>query len=226
MPDPSMGMPMPARRRSGSPFESAAAVISYKQMEYFRQPLYDRVNLATGALTGDVNFFATPNGGSATLIRYQTAAAVTKTYRDTNLPSQGQDPNRDYAVYGIAIGIVPASHAAATAANIRLDKDVIKEGGSIVIKVSGNKEILRCPLLGIPELNSESSSSTTATNTTVLGGPIFQHRFYPMTTRDGRPWLLPKATILQVTMTFDGALTLSQSNDIIVWFDADIRRPL
>lgn len=220
---PSMG---PIARPGASPFTNAAGVITYKQMEYFRQPLYDRVNLGT-SVSGDVNFFATPNGGSATLIRYQTAGSVTKTYRDTNLPSQGQDPNRDYAIYGLAIAIVPITHTpAANAVNIRVDKDVLKEGGSLLVKVSGSKEILRCPLIGIPELNAEMAASTTANNSSVFGGPVTPHRFYPMTTRDGRPWLLSKGTILQVSMTFDGTLTLQQNNDIYVWFDADIRRPL
>ncbi len=209
-----------------SPFTRATGVISYSQMEYFRQPLYDRVNLGT-SVSGDVNFFSVANGGTATLIRYQTAASVTKTYRDSNLPSSNQDPNRDYAIYGIAIGIIPINHTPATnAVNVRVDKDVIKEGGAILVKVSGNKELLRVPILGIPELNAEAAASTTATNSTVFGGPMRSQAFYPMTTRDGRPWLLPRGTIIQVTMTFDGTLTLQQNNDIIVWFDADVRRPL
>lgn len=212
--------------RKPSSFQAAAPVLRTDDREYFRQPLYDRVNLPV-SLSGDVSFFTVPNGGSATLIRFGGTATVNKTYRDTNLPSQNQDPNRDYAVYGCAIGLVPASHTvtAATAATIRVDKDNIKENGSLVVKVSGNKEILRIPLIGIPELNAESAVASTATGSTVFGGPIgSRYGFYPLTTRRGQPMLITKGTILQVTMTFDGTTTLTQSFDAVLWIDSDQRR--
>ncbi len=209
-----------------APYKKSSRVLDPLQKEFFRQPLYDRVNLGT-SLTGDVNFFTTQNGGSATLIRYQTAASVTKTYRDTNLPSQSQDPNKDYMIYGIAMAIVALTRTpAANGVNLRVDKDVIREGGALQIKIGGSKEIFRGPLILLPELNGESSGSTTANNSTVYGSPVYQHRYFPLTDRLGTPFLLEKGTILQCIMTFDGTLTLQQNCDMWLVFDADIRRSI
>lgn len=194
--------------------------------ETFRQPLYDRVNLPT-SLTGDISFFTQPIGASVTLIRYQTAGANTKTYRDTNLTSAGVDTNRDFAIYGISMALIPESHVVtgAQAVNIRKDKDVVKEGGSILIKTSASKEIIRIPLIMIPELNGEIGGSTTATSASVWGGSNNASKSYPLTDRTTKnPFMLPRNTSISVTMTFDGTLTLGQTFDCLVIFDASIQR--
>jgi len=204
-------------------FQQQNMVIRPNDREVFHQPLYDRKNLAS-ALTGEVAFFTKPVGDSDYLITYETGGTKTKTKRDTNLPSNGQDPSKDYSVFGMAVVFTPTARTvAATAATngIRRDKDNIREGGWLNFKVI-DKSILDIPLYMMPELNGESSVSTTANNSTVFGGPQFPQNMWSF----GVPIQLPKSVNFSVVCKWDGTLTLAQSFDMAVVFFAKVRRPI
>ncbi len=196
-------------------------VIDPAQMNKFRQPLYDRLNLAA-ALSGDYRFFTNPIGQSVTLITYETAGARNKTKRDTILQTNGTDNSRDYSVHGIAMALIPNARTVvgtATTNGIRRDKDNIKEAGFLNFKVV-DTNIIDIPLLLIPEINAETAIASTANNATIMGGPA---PFGPMWAF-GEPYHIPKATAFSVTVTFD-TITLSQSFDMLLVFYATVLRP-
>ncbi len=207
----------------GAPGFSAANAVLSNQKEWFRQPLYDRVNLAT-SLTGEYRFFSVPIGTAATLIRYETAGSVAKTKRDTILITQGQDSSKDYSVQGISMALIPnARTVLATAATrgIRRDKDNIREGGWLNFKIV-DKNILDIPLLLIPEANSEGGVSTTGNDATAwaanpAAGPMWNF---------GTQIMLPAGKSFQVTVTWDGTITLAQSFDMYLFFYANVQRPI
>jgi hypothetical protein len=204
-------------------FGAQNQVVRPNDREVFHQPLYDRKELST-TLTGEVSFFTVPVGSADTLIRYETSASVSKTKRDTNLTSNGQDPSKDYSVYGVAMALIPnARTVAATAATngIRRDKDNIREGGWLNFKII-DKNILDIPLLLIPELNAEASVASTANNSTVMGAPTFNVPMWSF----GEPIQIPKATSFSVVCKWDGSLTLAQLFDMYIFFFAKVRRPV
>jgi len=208
----------------GSGFAQRNQVVRPNDREIFHQPLYDRQNLATGSLTGDVSFFVTPVGGSQTLIRYETAASVAKTKRDTNLPSNGQDPSKDYAVFGMACAFIPVQRDVSnnTATDgIRRDIDNIREGGYINFKII-DKQILDLPLILVPEVNAAGAISTTMTATTIYGGAQAMSAMWSF----GEPIMIPKATYFTLKMTFDGTITLNQAYDVYMFLFAKVRRPV
>ena len=210
---------------SGAGFAAQNQVVRPNDREIFHQPLYDRKELSiTTSLTGEVVFFSTPTGSPDTLIRYETAASVAKTKRDTNLSSNGQDPSKDYAVFGIAMALIPNTRtvlATASTNNIRRDKDNIREGGWLNFKII-DKNILDIPLLLIPEVNGEAGASTTVNNGTVFAGPNGAAPMWSF----GEPIMIPKATSFSIKLTFDGTITTQQVFDCYLFLFAKVRRPV
>ena len=203
-------------------FEQKSMVVRPNDREVFHQPLYDRKNLST-SLTGDVAFFTNPIGSAETLVRYETAASITKTKRDTNLPGNGQDASKDYSVFGLSVAFIPAARTVkdtATTDGIRRDKDNIREGGWLNFKIV-DKNICDIPLILIPELNGESGASSTRYGVSIYAGPSFAAPMWSF----GEPIQIPKATNFSVVCKWDGTITLSQSFDMYVIFFAKVRRP-
>jgi len=192
------------------------------------QPLYDRKNLPT-TLSGDIGFFSIPVSSPDTLIRYTTgqagaAGSISKTKRDTNLPSQGQDPNRGYSLAGVSMALIPAARTIkATAATnaIRAEKDTIREAGWLEWKIVDNK-VLEIPLIFIPELNGEGGIMSTASDITTFGGPQFPSKMWPF----GEPITINPGQQFTVVVHFDGSITLGQSYDMILAFFGQQKRPV
>src|SRR5260370_330109 len=81
------------------------------------QALYDRVNYPAAGVAGDLGFFATPLGGSTTLILKtgaRAAAALTKSksFPDTNLPKQGGLPANAFPIHGFSAPYIRRLHRA------------------------------------------------------------------------------------------------------------------
>ena len=204
-------------------FQNSNMVVRPNDREIFHQPLYDRKNLAV-SLSGDVSFFTIPVGAPDTLIRYETAASVNKTKRDTNLPSNGQDPSKDYAVFGVSMALIPAARtvaAVATTRGIRRDKDNIREGGWLNFKII-DKNLLDLPLILVPEINAEASVSTTGNDSTIFGGALWSSPMWSF----GEPILIPKATSFSIVCQWNGTITLAQTFDMYVILFAKVRRPV
>lgn len=181
------------------------------------QPLYDRVNLPV-SLTGSINFYSSPKGQSATLIRGTSASSVVKTLRDTNMESANVVPTKLYKFVGINIAFVHSSKSAATNA---ADRALVRDGGYIRLRIV-DKDLLILPLLCIPELNPISAVSTTATASTIFGevggGRASMYKFpVPIT-------LQPYETFT-VALEFDGTSTLSNTLDLYMVLQAYMRRP-
>jgi hypothetical protein len=216
-------MPIVKRTVSGAIAQQKGNdVVSYGSTNKFRQPVYDRVNLPT-SLTGEVPFFTNQIGASVTLIRYETAGAVAKTKRDTNLANQGADNSREYEIMGIAMALIPnARTVLATAATrgIRRDKDNIKEGGWLNFKVV-NTNVLDIPLLLIPEINAESGVATTGNDATAWGGPAPAGPMWNF----GESYRIPRGTNFSLTCKWDGTITLAQSFDMYLFLFANVYQP-
>lgn len=210
-------------KQLGRGFGAGNAVLRAGDREIFRQPLYDRKNLVASATTlpASVSFFTKPSGDSDTLIRYQTAASVTKTKRDTNLPSNGQDPGRDYTLVGIGCSLIPLKRTASdtNAQNITSDKYVIKENGYLIFKIV-DKEILTLPLTLLPEVNPEGGASTTVTSSTAYGNSPAALPMWPF----GDRIMLPRGQNFNVSVYFDSG-TMQQAFDMAIYLFADMRRP-
>lgn len=208
-------------------FQQKNLPIDRSRKEYFRQPVYDRISLGT-SLTGAFKWFTNPIGASQTVIRYETAAAVAKSLRDTNLVNAGVDQSKDYAFYGIGCALIPKTHNPASqtyARSVRSDKDLIKEGGYLTLTLMGTKRVLELPMIMLPEMNAEQGVSATTTASTFYGGPSFSKNFYPLVNRDGEPMAIPAGTSFGVEGVWDGTITLGQEFDMVIMFDADVRRP-
>jgi hypothetical protein len=201
-------------------FKKANQIFNPDNKEVFVQSLWDRVGLAS-SLTGTENFFSVQKGGSDTLITYRTAASKAKTLRDTNLPQSGADNNRDYLLFGLTMALFPLDHDPDTTATkaIRADKDYIREGGYLIFKI-GDKQIMECPLIEIPELNSESAIASTASSSTIYGGPRFTSPFKNFQ----EPIPLRRGDVINMTVTWDGTITLQQVFDMMLLFPALTRR--
>lgn len=212
------------RRRGG--FARNLAV-DKSRLEYFRQPVWDRKNLAA-SLTGTISFFTIPKGQSDTLITFTGApASKQKTLRDTNLLNAGADYSKDYNFYGIACYIVPNAQgpAAAFAENITSDMANILEGGALTMKLNGTKTIVEMATFLLPNLSAKVGASTTENISTVYSSAIQHKGFFPITTRSGNPQTVEKGTTFGVEITWDGTITLAQSYDMVIILDSDVRRP-
>lgn len=194
---------------------------------FFRQPLYDRKELAA-SLSGVVNWFTIGRGSSDTLLVDETSASRTKTIRDTNLTNNGIDTNFDYNLYSVSIDFVPrylkptdATNATAIQSILR-DTLLIKNSGYVEFSILG-KPVLECPLRWIPEANPITSASTTNTGAIVYTGGSVGARSYSLN-RHKDPIELPRNSKFEFKVTFD-TVTLTQIYDMYVVFDADVSKP-
>lgn len=183
------------------------------------QPLYDRVNIATTPAS-TVSFFATPKGQSATLIVGTVTSSKTKTFRDTNIETANVIPSKLYKFVGFSLGFVHATRSAATNA---ADRDLVLDGGYLNIRFV-DKDILFMPLLGIPVINPFAAIATTANNTSIMGSNPGGGQGIPMYPLKVDLTLEPY-TNFNVSLNFDGTLTLSGSLDVYFIFHAFQRRP-
>lgn len=201
-------------------FQKANAIFNPQNAEVFFQPAYDRQPLST-TLTGSIGWFAVPKGGASTLIRYQTNSAMQKTIRDTNFPQPGADNNKDYLLFGLTMALIPIKHDPTDthAPWIRADKDYIREGGVLNFKI-GDKQILDLPLMNIPEFNAESGVSATTSGSAVYAGPQFA---IPMLDFQ-EPIPLMRGQVINLSITWDGSITLQQAFDLMLMFPAVTKR--
>jgi len=209
----------------GNGFQRINLPVDTNRAAQYRQGLFDRVNLATGSLTGTTRFFVNPIGSTVTLIRYETAGSVQKTARDTNLVTQGVDQSKSYSLAGVSMALIPAARTVLSTAvtnGIRRDKDNIREGGYLVFKVVTTPVVETLPLFAIPEMNAESGVSTTANDSTIYAGPA---PFGPMY-KFGDNVLIQSQTSFSVEVVWDGTITLGQSYDMVIYFHAAMRRPV
>mgnify|MGYP001575307863 CR=1 FL=1 len=187
------------------------------------QPLYDKANYPAAGV-GTLSFFATPRGGTATLIRAGVTSSIGKTTRDTNLDTAGQIPAKGYQVLGLSQVIIPVQTNPTSANSNRIidDLHILLFGGYITWKV-GDKTILECPLHLIPAYASiEGILSTTVNNSSIAGAQNKSARgTYPM----GLPVTLQPFDTFTVVYTFDGSPAITQSCDIQFLFHGRVRRP-
>ena len=184
------------------------------------QPLYDRVNYpAAGATT--LSFFSAPKGTSATLITAGSAAARTKSQRDTNLENQNVVPTKMFKFVGISMAFI---HLAANTITNAADRDQIRNNGYLTFRIV-DKDILFLPLIAIPELNPIVAVSTTVTASTInsiAGGggnnvPMYK---FPI------PITLNPYENFQVNLVFDGGTTtITNTMDVQVLLQGFMRRP-
>lgn len=185
--------------------------------EDLNQALYDRANYAAGGATA-VSFFATPRGGSATLITAGSAASKVKTYRDTNLDNANVVPAKMFKFVGMSIAFVHSDYTAVTNAD---DRAKIRDGAYVHFKVV-DKDILYMPLVAIPEINPIVAASTTANSSTINsmvgGGGVPMYKF-PI------PVTLNPYENFTFSINIDGTVTVANTLDIYVILHALMRRP-
>lgn len=105
-----------------------------------------------------------PRGQSATLISPSgTAAAKSKTYRDTNMDNSSVVPTKLYKFVGISIGYAHNNNILTTNAD---DRTKIRDNSVLHFKIV-DKDILYLPMICIPEVNPMVAVTTTANATTI-----------------------------------------------------------
>lgn len=136
------------------------------------QPLYDRANYAAAG-TNQVAFFGVPKGQSATLLSTfvaatatWTAAAKSKTYRDTNIENSNVVPTKLFKTVGISWGMY---HSVINAALNSVDREAVRGGGYLQFRIV-DKDIIFLPLGLIPELNPIAATTQNAVNAYAGGG--------------------------------------------------------
>ncbi len=196
------------------------------------QALYDRVNYPVGGVAGDLNFFATPLGGSVTLILKSGAGAAaavnkSKSFRDTNLPNQGVLPAKAFQIHGFSLHYIALQQAVggAQTPSIVDDTTILMNGGFIEVRLI-DKPYFVLPLVRIPDPGTlRAMAATTATATTMVSsaGP-----------GTGSPrdiyWITPPLTIdpyqnFTVRASWDGAPAIGQTNDLQLFLEGFTRRP-
>lgn len=189
------------------------------QPEDLWQPLYDRANVAT-TVPGQVAFFSTPIGQSATLITGTSAAAKVKTYRDTNMQNSNVVPTKLYKFVGISMGIV---HSTRQLITNPADQDFLMDGGYFQFKIV-DKDLLFLPLLNLPLLNPVASISQSQTTSTMMSKQ----------TGGGAGNLMYKLPInitlnpyenFACFLNFDGSITLAATLDVLLVLQGFQRRP-
>lgn len=183
------------------------------------QPLYDRVNYATGG-TSELGFFSTPRGQSATLITLNTAAAKVKTYRDTNMENANVVPTKMFKFVGISLAFI---HATANAVTTIQDRTVIRDGGYLQFRIV-DKDVLFLPLVTIPEVNPIIATSSTVTNITMNsqaggGGSNVPMYKFPI------PITLNPYENFSMSVVFNGTVTVTNTLDVMVILQGYMRRP-
>lgn len=188
--------------------------------EDLAQGIWDRVQYPAAGVA-NLTWFSAPLGQTASLIvNGAVSTTKTKTYRDTNMQNAGVMPSKLYKIGGISIAYIHLTEGLATNG---ADRDRLKGGGDLLFKI-GDKEILRSPLINLPEINPISAASTTANNTTIMSqasGGGAQGGIYKFAI----PVTIEPYQNFQFTMNFDGSPTLSFAVDILVTFHALMRRP-
>lgn len=184
------------------------------------QPLYDRANYAAAGQS-QLAFFTIPRGQSATLISPTgTAAAKTKTFRDTNMDNAGVVPTKLYKFVGVSVGYI---HNSLTAATNSDDRAKIRDNSVLHFRVV-DKDILYLPLTCIPEINPVVAVSTTANATSITafapGGGLASAMYrFPLAIT-----LNPFENFL-LTIDFDGTQTVSNTLDVQMILHSFMRRP-
>jgi hypothetical protein len=185
--------------------------------EDLAQPLYDSANYAAAG-AASVTFFSVPRGANATLIRNGVAAAVAKTFRDTNSENANVVPTKLWKIEGVSVGWrhgTPGDPANPT------DRDELREGGYLHFRIV-DKDIVYLPLVLIPDANPWVVASTTVTATTLLGGnggggaPAYRLRV---------PITINPYENFTVEMVFDGSPVIAHTLDIILALHGYMRRP-
>jgi len=200
-------------------FKNASPISDPNRKEIFRQTVYDRMQLTASGTTlpASIKPFSVARGTSVSLIRGASVTTAAKTGRDTNLPQAGADNSRDYLLSGLSMALFPLAY---NNASIRVDKNAIRDNGYLTFNI-GDKKILEIPLWQMPEMNSEASVSTTATNSTAFGGPIYPNSFVMF----GEEIPLNHGVdVIDMTITWDGTITTAQAFDIGLVFAATLRR--
>lgn len=184
------------------------------------QPLYDRVNFPNAG-TSELGFFSQPLGSIARLITDTAAANKTKTLRDTNMQNANVVPTKLFRFEGISMAYL---HMTPDTITNSLDRELLRNGGYLKFRIV-DKDILIIPLVAIPELNPMLSSATTVTSTTINnyaggGGRIAMYKL-PI------PIVLNPYESFQVTISFDGTIAMSGSEeiDVLVMLQGYMRRP-
>src|SRR5713101_8413438 len=205
-------IPMPGGR--SDPANMAAFRTQMRENpEDLWQPQYDRVNYPAAG-TGELAFFSTPLGGSATLIRASVAAAVTKTRRDTNLEQQGVIPTKAFQVHGFSMTLIPLQQAVAVAGTQSILDDIqrILFGGFMEFFLI-DKPYVVIPLHKLPAtgiINGTAAGAFTAGNVAVGAGGAGTG-----SPRDiywlGVPLTIDPYQSFRVRFQFDGVVALVQT---------------
>ena len=184
------------------------------------QPLYDRANYAAAGQS-TLQFFSVPRGQSATLISPTgTAAAKSKTYRDTNMDNSSVVPTKLYKFVGISIGYV---HNTLTLATNSDDRTKIRDNSVLHFKIV-DKDILYLPMIAIPEVNPIVSVATTLNATSITacapGGGLASAMYrFPLAIT------LNPFENFAVSIDFDGTQTVTATLDVYCILHAFMRRP-
>jgi hypothetical protein len=183
------------------------------------QPIYDRMNYATGG-TIELDFFTQQVGSSVTLIRGTATSAITKTLRDTNITNSAVMPAKMFKVMGISIGYI---HAGLTNITNQNDRSVLRNNSYVKFNVI-DKNVLTIPTLAIPEMNPIVAAATTtnATNSLVEvggGGPGIGMYVFPV------PLVIMPYENFGFAQIFDGSPTVTTAADLVWFLHAFMRRP-
>jgi hypothetical protein len=184
------------------------------------QPLYDRANYAAAGQS-QMAFFTVPRGQSATLISPSgTAAAKTKTFRDTNMDNSSVVPTKLYKFVGASIGYIHNTNTLSTNAD---DRAKIRDNSVLHFRIV-DKDILYLPLTCIPEMNPIVAVSTTANNVTVNavapGGGLASAMYrFPLAIT------LNPFENFQLSIDFDGTQSVTTTLDVQMVLHSFMRRP-
>ncbi len=199
------------------------AVVSPKQNVRLNQALYDRVNIASTIPTTAVQFFATPKGQNATIIRGSTATTYGKTIRDTNIETAGQTPQKAFLIVGISLDYIPISPANGTATSSYVTQDImtLKNGASLEVRLVDSL-IWQGPCKHIPAADPFTATSL---NASLASGASSQGGI-PML-KFPESVLFPPNTNFTTIWTFDNptsAIALNATMDLLLTFWALMER--
>jgi hypothetical protein len=185
------------------------------------QPLYDRVNYAAAG-ANQLSFFAVPKGQSATLLSTfatpatWTAAAKSKTFRDTNIENANVVPTKLFKTVGISWGMF---HSVISQNFNNNDREVLRSGGYLQFRIV-DKDIIFLPLSLIPEVNPTVATTGNAVNAYAGGGgqnvPMYK---FPI------PITLNPYENFTALMVFDNSPAVNATLDVQCVLHAYMRRP-
>ena len=219
---------MPARRALTAGSDPINAQRYATQRPYspedLAQPLYDRVNYGTAGAS-ELRFFANPLGSSVTLNQAGSAAAKSKSYRDTNMDNSGVVPTKRYTFIGVSINYLPLQQAYGTANTAAIGDDImtLMNGGYLEFRIV-EKPLLYLPFNLVPSSNPMNSVSTTQNAATCISAGALAAIPYPMF-KFAIPITLNPYENFSFVLKWDGTVTINQSTDIQVVLHAFMRRP-